>query len=74
MRRNFVHSLNECMANEAMKDGLFSLAAAYRKKKEDEDEVSGNAAILALLREALEQRKVGVRYGAEHNENSSPIS
>jgi len=36
--------------------------------------VSGNAAILILLREALEQRKVGVRYGAEHNENSSPIS
>jgi hypothetical protein len=26
------------MANEAMRDGLFSLAAAYRKKKEDEDE------------------------------------
>jgi len=38
MRRNFVHSLSECMASEAMKDGLFSLAAAYRKKKEDEDE------------------------------------
>ena len=38
MRRNFVHSLNECMANEALRAGLFSLAAAYRKKKEDEDE------------------------------------
>ena len=38
MRRNFVHSLNEYMANEAMRGGLFSLAAAYRKKKEDEDE------------------------------------
>ena len=38
MRRNFVHTLDECKANEAMKDGLFSLAAAYRKKKEDEDE------------------------------------
>lgn len=38
MRRNFVHSLSECMTSEAMKDGLFSLAAAYRKKKEDEDE------------------------------------
>jgi len=38
MRRNFVHSLNECMANEAMRDGLFSLAAAYRKRNKDEDE------------------------------------
>jgi len=31
MRRNFVHSLDECKADEAMKDGLFSLAAAYRR-------------------------------------------
>ena len=30
MRRNFVHSLDECKADEAMKDGMFSLAAAYR--------------------------------------------
>jgi len=38
MRRNFVHSLDECKADEAMKDGLFSLAAAYSRKRQDEDE------------------------------------
>ena len=38
MRRNFVHSLDEYKADEAMKDGLFSLAAAYRKRNKDEDE------------------------------------